>query len=403
MLYVMADNNINISASRDGAMYNSFANNTDYVISGIGEELECTYNGFNVTLGTGEAIICGRHVTELLEEGSTTTLTVGASETGYIVLRVDLSKPAGYEAYLYNTPTLRNENLNNGGIVHDLALYRYTSGASGITALTSMRNVSTSPLDTKVNRSGDTMSGQLTIKGTATAKPLRVKGISGCSDNGTEDGPLYLNYRNNNRVILGADGGYYISQDGSQYTGNANNVYGVVSAANGGHGKTSLKDGATALIGSLDDAAAAVVDDTQIITNGVGEGFTISFFKRKASAIAAYIKNKFLGYSTGSGTINTTYVRTGGTIAWYKQAIGDKAICTVSFDVTFKANTSSDNVAIIGTGVPVPVGGGFIFPVVGVSEVDVPRINIDNDAIKPWYCGTVSGHWFGAITYLCNK
>ena len=160
---------------------------------------------------------------------------------------------------------------------------------------------------------------------------------------------------------------------------------GVIGAENGGHGKTTLSEGANALIGALSNAEASINDDTFVITSGNTAPLSTTFYRRKASGIATYIKNKFLGYSTGSGTINTTYVRTGGTIAWYKQAIGDKAICTVAFDVTFNANTSSDNVAIIGTGVPVPAGGGFIFQVNGVSEVDIPR-NTSPGLPKPKSC-----------------
>ena len=146
MLYAMADNNIDIPASRDGALYNVLANGRDFVIAGIGDELEVTYSGssLTVTLGTGIGVICGRHVQEEVVNGATSSLEVEAGSSGYIVVRFDLTRPTGQEAYFTATPTLSTQDLNNGGTVHDLPLYQYTAGAVGVNTMVDVRSIKTS-------------------------------------------------------------------------------------------------------------------------------------------------------------------------------------------------------------------------------------------------------------------
>lgn len=148
MLYGMADNNVNIPAQRDGAMYNVFANGSDFVIGGIGDELEVTYSGssFLITLGTGEGVVGGRHVTEITEGGGNTTLQLDANESGYIVIRFDLTQPAGSETYLYATPVLVQQDINDTGTVRDLPLYSYTTDGSGVSSVTDLRNIKTSAM-----------------------------------------------------------------------------------------------------------------------------------------------------------------------------------------------------------------------------------------------------------------
>lgn len=146
MLYAMADNNIDIPASRDGALYNALANGQDFVISGIGDEFEVTYSGssLTVTLGTGIGVVCGRHVQEDIVNGATSSFEVEAGSSGYIVVRFDLTRPTGQEAYFTATPTLVAQDLNNGGDVHDLPLYQYTAGAAGVNTMVDVRNIMSS-------------------------------------------------------------------------------------------------------------------------------------------------------------------------------------------------------------------------------------------------------------------
>lgn len=146
MLYGMADNNINIPANRDGAMYNTFAGGADYIFSGIGSEFAITpsSSSFLITLGTGEGIVGGRHITEVTENSANSMIQLDANDTGYIVLRMDLTQPAGSEAYLYATPTITKQDLNNGGTVRDLVLYAYVTDASGVQSFVDMRKIQSS-------------------------------------------------------------------------------------------------------------------------------------------------------------------------------------------------------------------------------------------------------------------
>lgn len=145
-IYVMADNNQSIPASRDGAMYNAFAGGKDFIIDGIGDEFALTYtaSSLNVTLGTGEAVICGRHVAEVAENGITTNLRLEADTAGWIVLRIDLTMPAGTEGSLRAVNTIVQQNINANGTIHDLPLYQYATGSDGITSISDVREVQTS-------------------------------------------------------------------------------------------------------------------------------------------------------------------------------------------------------------------------------------------------------------------
>lgn len=142
MLYGMANNNVIIPAERDGALYNFLLGGQDYVFDGIGDEFAITSSSssFVLTLGTGEGVVCGRHVTETGETPAILQLTPNTS--GYVVIRIDLTQVPGAEAYLFATPTLQQDNLNSNGSVHDLPLYQYTTNGSGVSSFVDVRNIS---------------------------------------------------------------------------------------------------------------------------------------------------------------------------------------------------------------------------------------------------------------------
>lgn len=142
--YVMADNGVSIPATRDGAMYHAFAGG-DFIIANIGTEFATTYNESSLILstGTGEAVIGGRHITS--DEDN--EITLGASATYYICLRVDLSQTAGNEGMLValtSEELLEQENLNNGGLVRDLLLGVATTSTTGVASYTDKRTILTS-------------------------------------------------------------------------------------------------------------------------------------------------------------------------------------------------------------------------------------------------------------------
>ena len=189
-LYAMADNGVDIPAARDGAMYNVMVGGSDFVIDDIHNEMAITYsaNSFIVTLGTGEAVICGRHVTEVTENGVNTTLELDANESGYIVLRFDLTKPAGQEAYLASTNVLNTDNLNSGGTVHDLLLYQYVTNGSGVSSMTDRRSIrrtiANSMLITGTLLTGGWTSNVYTFSDPAieTGRKILISEADGCSD-----------------------------------------------------------------------------------------------------------------------------------------------------------------------------------------------------------------------------
>lgn len=121
----MADNNIDIMARQDGALYNVALGGEDFIIKGIGDEMAYTVSGVTVTVSTGEAIIHGRHVTA----NETNTLELPTNSEGFVVLRFDLTQTPGNEAYLYATPVISTEEINWIGTIHDMVIasFRTTS------------------------------------------------------------------------------------------------------------------------------------------------------------------------------------------------------------------------------------------------------------------------------------
>lgn len=144
MLYGMANNNVVIPAERDGALYNFLVGGQDYVFANIGDAFEITpsASSFLITLGTGEGVVSGRHVTEETVNNANSMIQLEANSSGYVVIRVDLTRPAGTEAFLYATPVLSAQDLNNNGTVHDLPLYQYATNGSGVSSFTDIRPLS---------------------------------------------------------------------------------------------------------------------------------------------------------------------------------------------------------------------------------------------------------------------
>ena len=154
-LKAMADNNVNITAQEDARLYDYLAGqNADYVIQGVGDSLavSSTTTSLLVTLGSGEAVVQGRHLTNTDSTG--VQLTLPQNTTAYLVLRLDLSKSLGNELSFISTPSLEDDDLNNAGVVRDLVLYQYITDANGVATLTDKRNFKTN--QTEINDSQTT-------------------------------------------------------------------------------------------------------------------------------------------------------------------------------------------------------------------------------------------------------
>lgn len=135
---------VNISAMRDRAMFNTFAGNASYIIEDIGDELEVTYsnNSFVVSLGTGEAVICGG---SMVSEGVANQITLNANESGYIVIEIDLSQTGVNICQFKSVASLVQNNINDGvNNIYDFPLYEYTTDGSGVQNMTDSRFITKS-------------------------------------------------------------------------------------------------------------------------------------------------------------------------------------------------------------------------------------------------------------------
>lgn len=153
-----------------------------------------------------------------------------ATGTGDATLYVVDANGRTYTAFR-NSGTWQNarEVINSGNIGSQSVSYATSAGsATTATSATSATkdasgNVITS---TYLPKSGGTMSGKLTagggikVSGAASDKPLMVRGIVG-SDGADTVADLFLQYGANSKIMLGNNGEYSISEDGSTYNGNA--------------------------------------------------------------------------------------------------------------------------------------------------------------------------------------
>ena len=140
---VMSDNEVNVTASADGMLYDFLAGHSNFIIADIGNELEVSYSDLSriATLNTGGAVICGRHV--LVD--STVDLQLTLDTSGYLVVEIDLNQAPGFEGRFIAVETLSDDNLNDGGSKNDIPLYSYTLTQNGVMTLTDIRVIKQSP------------------------------------------------------------------------------------------------------------------------------------------------------------------------------------------------------------------------------------------------------------------
>lgn len=140
-LKVMNDGAEDISASTDGALYN-FKTKGDYVFAGIGNEFAAVYSSLSllVTIQSGEGVCGGRHVTEKKIGSSNSQITLPASSSGYITIRMELG--ADPDCYLHAGSGLYHGDLNGGDTIRDLPLYAYVTNGSGIVSFIDIRPIS---------------------------------------------------------------------------------------------------------------------------------------------------------------------------------------------------------------------------------------------------------------------
>lgn len=169
---VMADNQEIINVSQDAAVYNVFASNSNFVIKGIGNELVFNSNASSLeaSLGSGEGVICGRHVTVT----GTERITLPANSSGNIVLRYNKSQSKDNICKLIATTssTVYSENLNDTGIINDLLIGQYVTNANGVTVYTDKRNIRSSI------KAGEATSAETAVEATRAVKLKTARNIT---------------------------------------------------------------------------------------------------------------------------------------------------------------------------------------------------------------------------------
>lgn len=127
----------------DASLFSYLAGDRSFIIPNRGNELNVTTSELNITVDTGEALILGRQIkiTEPM------VLTIGANQSGYLVIEIDLSKantstgtpgqpdyePINNQLSLKFVNNLTQDNINNGGLIYQFNLGSVSSTSNSIT------------------------------------------------------------------------------------------------------------------------------------------------------------------------------------------------------------------------------------------------------------------------------
>lgn len=401
----------NVTPQDDALLYEKAVNENGII---FGAEL--TIGGTNkIHIDTGFGIICGRFF-EIYDSDLTVTLASSGIQQGRVIARVDLAnvdEPFVVLAQTGNLPPLVQEddiNIYNG--VYEILLGTFTVDDLTVSNLIDRRTMILGSQKiitpgTALAFSGDTLNVQMlnaftqTVAGqkaldAVAGKTLndKITTIQGYFDtairttnDGVSGGLKQIEY---NATTLEAGGNYIMVNISLTSTDTLTNAF---------NNATGRK------LWACHSFAPR--------SNEINAFYQFAFLIDPSIKAIAF-RNKNWWNNTWSpwcvvtdqvtytnAELNTTYV--GGTnqyVGVYKNPF--LKVCQVEFDVTFKGSYSSDNVAIIATGLPKPnkSSGGFVAMARGTA-VYTPRVNIDqNGRLQPWYVGTVSGQWNGSLMYF---
>lgn len=156
---------------------------------------------------------------------------------------------------------------SGGGTITDVQV-------DGVSVVTS--GVAEIDLTPYVAKSGDTMTGQLKIIGSASSQPLQTRGITGISTDGTALDGLYLQYGNttNDGIIFGQTGGGSIYDNGTKFSGSSD--LNVLKSGDTMTGTLTTKNGRVSFIKGRDGAG---IKNTAY--NGDGAWYPVSTVKSK--------------------------------------------------------------------------------------------------------------------------
>ena len=138
MIQVMADNNQDISAKQDAALYYYLSGYKKHdIFKEYENKLNVTVSGLNATLENGAAMVYGHHI---FCDGQD-TITLPSNSEFYIVIRIDMTNPAGHEGTFTTVTLLKNEDILNSGNIYDIPLFKCITGINGVDTFEDLRNI----------------------------------------------------------------------------------------------------------------------------------------------------------------------------------------------------------------------------------------------------------------------
>lgn len=123
----------------DGSVYSLITG--DCVIAGRGDEFTLNYTTSSLIASIkkgSQAVLCGNAFWITDDE----SVTLPASSTFYLCLRIDTSQPNGQTGSLVclTESAMKSDNINEGGI-RDMALYKIITSSSGIATCEDVRKI----------------------------------------------------------------------------------------------------------------------------------------------------------------------------------------------------------------------------------------------------------------------
>ena len=186
---------------------------------------------------------------------------------------------------------------------------------------------------TYVKKSGDIMTGQLFLKGSAASKPLKTRGIIGVTTDGTAEDALHIQYGNttNDTINLGATSGASITNNGTQYSGNAATATNA-SKVNNHTVETDVPSGAVFTDTKVTQTATTTNANYEILfgetadnttrTEGARKATTLRFNPSKGALMEGNSTNASGSYSHAEGGYTTASGEDSHAEGYYTYASG---------------------------------------------------------------------------------
>ena len=154
----------------DTSLYSFLGDERNVIIPNRGNEMNVTTNELNITVDTGEALIQGR----LVKITEPMSITIGANQSGYLVIEIDLSKantstgtagqpdytPINNQLSLKFVTQLTQDNINDDGLLYHFNLGMVTSSTTNISFT---KNEKTNPMYQPTLFEGNVATGHIVL------------------------------------------------------------------------------------------------------------------------------------------------------------------------------------------------------------------------------------------------